>query len=341
MATVVTGAGGHVGSTLVRALLARGREVVCVDLADSPGLEGLDVRVHHGDIRDADFLRGVIGEGDTVFHLASVISTSGDKGGLVPSVNVDGARNVATVCREQGVARLIHTSSIHAYDIDTHGAPVTEETPLAIGRSTSAYNVSKARGQLAVLEQVAQGLDAVVVNPCGVIGPYDYKASRMGKFFRAMDKGTAGWVGPGGFNWVDVRDVVDGMLLAEEKGRAGEAYILAGHWNTNLTLARLAGELLDKPTPTRAIPMPVLDVLHALGRVLSAFGQRPPVTKEALDALKANPEMSHAKATAELGYRPRDVEETIRGIYDWIRDEDVHAKDAAAKAARKAAKSAA
>lgn len=340
MSTLVTGAGGHLGATLVRTLLAEGRRVKALDLDPGIALEGLDVEILRGDIRDADFLRSAFEPGDTLFHLASVISTSGDKGGLVRSVNVDGARNIAKVAREVGLKRMIHTSSIHAYDIDTHGAPITERTRLAIGHSSSAYNVSKAEGQLAVLEEGAKGLDVVVVNPCGVIGPYDYKASRMGKFFRAIARGNSGPVGPSGFNWVDVRDVVQGLLLAESKGRPGEAYILAGHWNSNLALGNIAAGIVGKPIPAKPIPMWSLRALHALGPVLTLMGKRPPVTREALDALLANPNMSHAKATAELGYNPRPVEETIRGIYTWLAEEDILAKESAAYKARKAAKAA-
>ena len=144
MATLVTGAHGHVGAALVRELISRGRDVVTFDLQGGPGLDGLDVTSHTGDVRDADALRTAMAGCSTVFHLASVISTSGDKGGLVSSVNVDGARRVAEVAQELGVQRMVHTSSIHAYDIDTHGPPVTESTDLAIGKSRSAYNVSKA-----------------------------------------------------------------------------------------------------------------------------------------------------------------------------------------------------
>jgi len=335
MTTIVTGAGGHVGATLVRTLLAQQRQVEVIDLDPGIALDGLDVKVHRGDIRDAAFLRGVFTPGATVFHLASVISTSGDKGGLVPSVNIDGARTLATVAREVGVKRLIHTSSIHAYDIDTHGAPITEETRLAIGHSRSPYNVSKAKGQLAVFEQVEKGLNAVVVNPCGVIGPYDYKASRMGKFFRAIARGPMGPVGPSGFNWVDVRDVVDGMLRAEEKGRAGQAYILAGHWRSNLEMGRIAAEIRGVPAPTKVMPLWSLKLMGALGPLLSAIGKRPPVTQEALDALLANPDMRHDKATRELGYQPRPVEDTVRAIYAWLDAEKVLEREKAAYKAKR------
>lgn len=342
MATIVTGASGHVGACLVRTLLAQGRELKVIDLAPGIALEGLPIQLFKGDIRDAAFLKTVFKEGDTLFHLASVISTSGDKGGLVQSVNVEGARTVARTAREVGIQRMIHTSSIHAYDIDLMGAPVTEKTRLAIGHSSSAYNVSKAQGQLVVQEEVGRGLNAVIVNPCGVIGPYDYKPSRMGKFFRAIARGNSGPVGPKGFNWVDVRDVAQGMLLAEAKGRPGESYILAGHWRSNLEMGKLAAKVTGKPIPDKTLSLWVLRALYAAGPVLRLLGQKPPVTKEALDALLANPEMSHAKATAELGYAPRPVEETVAAIYQWFADEKVLEREQeerrAAKAARAASK---
>ncbi len=338
MAAIVTGASGHVGAALVRELLARGREVKALDLAPGRGLAGLDVQVFEGDIRDADFLRGAFAEGDTLFHLASVISVSGDKGGLVPSVNVDGARNVAQVARETGIRRMVHTSSIHAYDIDSHDGPISEDSPLAIGRSKSAYNISKARGQLAVLEEVDKGLDAVVINPCGVIGPYDYKASRMGVIFRSIARGKKERVGPSGFDWVDVRDVALGALAAEDKGRTGEAYILGGHWNTSLRLSQIAADHLDTEVPGAPVPMWLLQVLAAAKPVFKALGKKPPVTSEVIDALKSNPDMRHDKATAELGYTPRPVEETVGAIMDWLRDEDIVAIEKAERAARRAAR---
>ncbi len=340
MTTVVTGAGGHVGSTLIRELLRRGRSVRALDLDHGPGLAGLDIERASGDIRDAAFLKAQIRPGDTVFHLASVISTSGDKGGLVSSVNVEGAGNVARVCNEQGVARLVHFSSIHAYDIDTMGAPVSEDSKPATFNSDSAYNVSKWKGQERVVAETADGLNAVVVNPCGVIGPYDYKASRMGKFFRMYAAKKNPTPGPGGFTWVDVRDVVAGALLAEEKGRVGEAYILAGHYKTNLELAHICAGLTGTKPPKKAMAWWFVDGIVAASPLLRRLGQKPPVTREAVDALRANPDVSHAKATRELGYQPRPIEDTVRDTFAWYAEEGILAKEKAARAARKAGRAA-
>ena len=337
MATVVTGAGGHVGACLVRRLLDEGRTLKLIELERGPGLEGLDVDLRIGDIRDPDFLRSVFAPGDVVYHLASVISTTGDKGGLVSSVNVNGARTVAEVALERGCSRLVHFSSIHAYDIDTLGAPVTEETAPATINSDSAYNRSKAEGQAAVLEVGERGLDVVVVNPCGVIGPYDYKASRMGKVFRAVARGGREKPGPGGFNWVDVRDVVDGAIRAEAQGTPGEAYILSGHWRTNLDMVRLAAQAQGVPPMDKTVPWWVVNTMVALAPVFSWLGKRPPVNKEMADALRANPDMPHDKASRGLGYAPRPIETTVADIMQWYADEDIIAKDKQRYLARKQA----
>jgi dihydroflavonol-4-reductase len=334
MSVVVTGAGGHVGATLIRALLADGHSVRALDMDPGIALQGLSVEIQSGDIRDADFLRGALQEGDTLFHLASVISTSGDKGGLVSSVNVDGARNVAEIAAERGVKRMVHFSSIHAFDIDTHGAPVTEQTRLATANSRSAYNLSKARGQLEVLKVVQdRGLDAVIVHPCGVIGPYDYKPSRMGKFFRGIAKGHNARVGPGGFNWVDVRDVVDGARAAMAKGRCGESYILGGHWASNLDLGLMSSEITGQPVPDKAIPLWVIKALNLAGPLIKLLGQPPPINQEIIDALVANPEMSSDKAASELGYSPRPLRQTVEDIFAWYAEEDIIAAERARRRA--------
>ena len=319
MTTVVTGASGHIGACLVRALLGGGRTVRTIDMEHGEALEGLDIETHIGDIRDGNFLRSLFHQGDVVYHLASVISTTGDKNGLLYSVNVDGAREVALACLDEKVERLVHFSSVHAYDIDTHGTPVTEETRLATANSRSDYSLSKAKGQEAVLEVVKLGLNAVVVNPCGVIGPYDYKTSRMGEFFRKIARGRKDPMSSGGFNWVDVRDVVDGALLAEEKGQIGECYILGGHWVTNAELGKIAGRISGQEVPENVIPIWGLILLQKIGVVQSKLtNKQPRINRDQLDALRANRDISSDKAKREFNYTPRPTEDTVAAIYDWL-----------------------
>ncbi|MDX9719859.1 MAG: NAD-dependent epimerase/dehydratase family protein, partial [Myxococcota bacterium] len=178
--TVVTGASGHIGANLVRALLAQGRRVRVLVHEDQRGVDGLDVERVQGSILDDEVLRRLLDGAETVFHLAARISIVGSENGRVERTNVDGARAMASACLQAGVRRLIHTSSIHAFDSHPNHEVVDERRALAIGPRQVAYDRSKARGQLAVLEQVQAGLDAVIVNPGAVLGPWDFKPSRMG-----------------------------------------------------------------------------------------------------------------------------------------------------------------
>lgn len=317
--TVVTGANGHIGICLVRRLCELGRTVRVLDREAGPWLRELPVQLRLGDIRDGTFVRANLEPGDTLFHLASVISMAGDADGSMASVNVEGAATVARAALERGVKRMIHFSSVYAFDVMTHGVPVTEATRLATeAGSTAAYAGSKARGQQAVLALVPAGLDVVVVNPCGVIGPYDFKASLQGDAIRGLMRGRR-WQSPGGCNWLDVRDVVEGALLAEAKGRTGECYIL-GHptHTTHMDLARISRRILGSSTVDREIPMPVLRGLAtALGWVGRVTGAPQVLTHEALDSLIANRDIRSDKAVTELGFATRPIEETVRDIHAW------------------------
>ncbi len=317
--TVVTGANGHIGMALITRLLELGRAVRAVDKEVGPWLRELDVDVRLGDIRDEAFMRSCLAKDDVLYHLASVISVSGDRKGLLRSINVEGARGVARAALEQGVRRMIHFSSVYVFDLVTRGQPVTESTRLVTETgSTAAYNCTKALGQIAVLELVPRGLDVVVVNPCGIIGPYDFKVSLQGATIRGLMKGRR-WHPPGGFNWVDVRDVVEGALQAEAKGRRGECYIL-GHpdHTTHLDLARMVREITGVAYEDKVIPMPVLRGLATvLGLVERVTGAEQLLTHEALDSLMSNPEISSDKAIRELGYQVRPIADSVRDIHAW------------------------
>ena len=172
------------------------------------------------------------------------------------------------------------------------------------------------------------------MHPCGVIGPYDYKPSRMGKVFRGIAKGHNARLGPGGFNWVDVRDVVDGARKAMEKGRSGESYILGGHWASNLDLGLMSSEITGKPVPDKPVPLWVLKGLNIVAPIIKLLGQSPPINQEIIDALVANPDMSSDKARTEIGYSPRPIRQTLEDIFAWYTDEDIIAKERARRKAR-------
>lgn len=221
---VVTGATGHIGNNLVRALLARGEKVRCLVLPsdDLRPLEGLAVQVVEGDVRQPESLIRAFKGAEVVYHLASIVAITPGRSRLLEEVNVRGARNVANACLECGVRRMVYTSSIHALVEPPIGTVMDEAMPFDPARTYSEYGKSKARGALEVLDAAARGLNAVIVNPTGVIGPYDFRPSEMGQLFLDFARHRLGTYVDGAYDFVDVRDVAAGHISATENGRTGE-----------------------------------------------------------------------------------------------------------------------
>jgi dihydroflavonol-4-reductase len=320
MTVVVTGASGHIGANLVRELLARGRSVRAVIHTNKGLVEGLPIEFVPGDVRDPDSLRAAFQGAETVLHLAAVISIDGDKDGMVPAVNVVGAGNVADAALQAGVRRMVHVSSVHAFN----QAPLDQELDETRERATAphhnAYDRSKANGETQVRNAIEQGLDCVIVHPTGVIGPWDAEPSRMGEVFLKLFHRSLPALSDGGFNWVDARDVTAGILAAEERGRCGQNYLLAGHYRTVLQMAELAESITGVPRPRMVTPMWLARVGAPFQRGWDHLnGRRALYTAESLEALRANTRISWKKAHDELGYTPRPVEQSVYDVYEWFR----------------------
>ncbi len=317
---VVTGASGHVGATLVRDLLARGRAVRALVHGDAPtpALAGLDVEIARGDVRDPASLRAAFRGADVVFHLAGMISIVGDPAGLVRAVNVDGARNAAEAALACGVRRFVHTSSIHAFDHAPYDAPLDESRGY-VTAAHPAYDRSKAAGEAAVRAVIARGLDAVVVNPTGIMGPLDFEPSHTGAALLQYARGRVPVAPDGGFDWVDVRDVARGLLAAAEHGRTGEGYILAGSWRSAMDLGRLAEAILGVPAPRFTVPLALVRAI-APAAVLGSrlLGRRALFTPDTVHALRSNRQVRAEKAARELGHHARPIEETLRDTFTWF-----------------------
>lgn len=315
---VVTGASGHIGCNLVRTLLARGRPVrVVVRSAHNPGLDGLEVEKNEGDVLDRPSLDRAFEGASVVFHLAAKISIVGDPDGSVRATNVDGPRNVALAALEAGVSRLIHVSSCHAFNLD-HEGRIDEESERS-GQGNPAYDQSKAAGEAEVRKVIEQGLDAVIVNPSGVIGPHDYRPSRMGQALLDVRDRRLPALVEGGFDFVDVRDVVEGMLAAETKGRTGESYLLGGRWISTADLMRLGASLCGSRAPRWTAPMWLARVGAPFMTAWAKLTRSEPLfTAEALSALASPGRLSIDKAKRELGYDPRPLEATLRDTYAFF-----------------------
>lgn len=337
MTIVVTGASGHLGANLVRALLAQGESVRAIVNRETRGVDGLDVERVRADVRDPEAMLQACAGAELVYHLAAVISIDGDKGGLVQAVNVDGTRNVARAALAAG-ARLIYTSSIHAMQQEPFDEPIREDRARVPWGDTRWpwYDRTKAQGEREVRALIAEGLDAVILHPTGVIGGHDYCDSRLGRVFLQLYRGQIPTLIDGGFNWVDVRDVVDAMLAARDpaRGRCGESYLLTGHWKSMRELCEVAAATTGRPAPRLMTPTWLLKLgvpfVIAWGRMT---GNEPLYTFESLHALHSNRHMLHDKAAADLGFRARPFAQSVYDLYCWHRDAGNLAPDAALRLA--------
>lgn len=317
----ITGASGHVGANLVRLLIERDYDVCAVVHGDARGVEGLTCRRAPGSVLDQSSLCDTFKGAEIVFHLAAVITLNRDRSGIVWRTNVEGTRNVVKACIANGVRRLIQCSSIHAFSVYPLHEVVTEERALAMEPNLPDYDRSKVGGELEALKGIERGLEVVIINPTAVVGPNDFKPSRMGQFLLEVKAGKMPAVVQGGFNWVDARDVSLGAEAAARVGKSGGRYLLAGHHKSLMELATIASEITGATPPRFASPIWMARMALPFGALLSAItGKEQKFTSDSLRAVTHHQNISHEKAARELGYAPRALQESIADTYKWFVD---------------------
>ena len=316
---VVTGAAGHVGANMTRALIGKGRPVRALVHLDREALEGLDVEVVTGDISDLDSLLKAFEGAEVVYHLAVCISIATDPWTRLEAVNIFGTRNVVEACLRCGVRRLVHFSSIHTLTDTANGSPVDESSPLVESKRYPPYDRSKAAAEGEVRKGIERGLDAVIISPTAIVGLHDYRPSHFGEALLKLANGQLLALVSGGFDWVDVRDVVAGAMRAERTAPTGAKYILSGHWLSLREVARMTEEITGVKAPGSVCPMwlarvgaPFITAFDRLAR------RRPLYTSASLQALRGHRQISHQKATRELGYQPRPFSETLVDTLKWF-----------------------
>jgi dihydroflavonol-4-reductase len=320
MKIAVTGANGHVGANLCRSLLAEGHQVKALVHKHDDAIKGLEIELFHGSVNDPEALRKLFKGSEIVFHLAAIISIDGQKDKLL-EVNYEGTKNLINIIRENGVRRLIHFSSIHALKHFPYNEPMDENRPL-MTQGPTWYEVTKARADKMVLDATNDGLDAVVINPTAIVGPNDFKPSLVGTVLIRLYNNSLPALVPGGYNWVDVRDVVQGAIAAMDSGRKGERYILGGKWVSVKDLALIVEKVTRKKVNKFTIPTGLARIgvpfIKAYARVTN---QEPLYTGESLSTLvEVNKKINCLKAETELGYSSRDLEITIRDTINWFHE---------------------
>jgi dihydroflavonol-4-reductase len=273
----------------------------------------------NGDIRDVASLYRAFEGVDVVYHLAATISLSMADWARVAEINVTGTRNVIEACRRAGVRRLVHFSSIHALTQEPFSTPVDESRPLVTSRRCPPYDRSKAIADKEVQDAVKNGLDAVIVYPTAVFGPYDFEPSFFGEALLRMAQGRLPALVRGGFDWVDVRDVVAGAISAAAKAPAGSRYLLSGHWVSMCDIAAMVGEITGTATDKMVCPLWLARIGAPFIVAASNISHRRPLyTGVSLRALNSNRHISHERAAKELGYNPRPFRTTLEDTLKWF-----------------------
>lgn len=317
---LVTGGAGHLGNVLVRELLANGERVRVLILPgeDTASLEGLDVERLEGNVLDKDALSRAMQDVDVVFHLASLVSITEDKSDLLEAVNVGGTRNVIEVARQQHVKKLIYTSSIHALERPPLGVTISERCVFDPENPAGAYDRTKAKASLLVECAAEDGMDCRIVCPTGVVGPYDYRHSEMGELILSWMQKRVNFMIDGSFDFVDVRDVAKGHILARDKGKMGETYILGGERIELPLLHKLVQKVTGKKTPLITFPLPIAKIVAPIAELYYKFTKTPPrLTRYSIETVFSNSEISSEKANKELGYQPRMLYQSITDTVRW------------------------
>lgn len=323
---LVTGATGHIGNVLIRELINEGfHNVAALVLPneDVTPIADLPIAKIKGDVCDLGSLVKAFQHVDFVYHLAGLLAFVPGFEHKLEAVNVGGTENVLRACETANVRRMVYTSSVHAFEVPSVGTTVTESTPLKHSKHFN-YDQSKAAATGKMLEAVRRGVNAIIVYPSGVIGPYDFRVSEMGKLLIDFKKGNLKAYVPGGYDFVDVRDVALGLIATMEKGERGESYILSGHRVSMREIMRMFEDITGAPKPKLVIPMSIARLIAKAGPTFYKLArQKPRFTPYSMETLSANPIFSNDKARLKLGFSTRSLRESFRDAYRWFREQQL------------------
>ncbi len=318
---VVTGATGHIGNALLRELQKQKNEVVAFVLKgeDTKCIQDLGCKIVYGDVQDINSLKEAFRGATMVFHLAGIIEIGSTNKKKLWQVNVEGTKNVWRVCKEEKVKRLIYTSSVHAIPEKPKGEQIAETTTFSKDLVKGSYAKTKAEATAFLLSKAKEEVEIVIVHPSGVIGPYEYIVSNLGQLIIDCANKKIGAYLEGGYNFVDVRDVARGTVLAAQKGKAGECYILAGHQVSVKNLMQQIEKITKVPAPKFKIARWFAYITGIFSECYSKIVKEKPLfTSYAVYTLGTNSNFTSKKAQEELGYTIRPIEETIKDTIEWF-----------------------
>jgi dihydroflavonol-4-reductase len=322
MKIAITGASGHIGSNLCPLLIEKGHSLKILVYQSIKGLPTQNTEIVKGDLTNLEAVEKLIEGVDAVIHLAAKINLGKDVSGDIYKVNKLGSENVAAAAIKYKVKRLIYFSSIHTFNpfpLDE----VLNETRELVGSGGSDYDKSKIAGELALAKARVHGVETIVICPTSVFGPNDHYPSLLGGAIIDIYNRKIPALIPAGYDFVDVRDVAKGAVLALENGVDGEKYILGGHYLTLKELAFKIGNVGKVKTTQLVIGIGILKLLLPFFKLEGKLKKKPPVfSRDSLKILsESNPHISSEKAVLQLGYRKTAVDNSIESTLRWFAKE--------------------
>ncbi len=325
MKALVTGATGFVGAAIAHALVRAGWQVrvLARPRSDRRNLAMLAADVCEGDLADPASLARAVAGCDALFHAAADYRLGAPDPESLYRTNVEGTRNMLGAAREAGVGRVVYTSSVATIGIPADGTPGDERTPAALADMIGHYKRSKFLAEEVALKFARSGLCVVIVNPSTPIGPGDVKPTPTGQIVLDAARGRMPAYVDTGLNVVHVEDVALGHVLAFERGRSGERYILGGEDMTLRQILAQIAELTGRAPPRIRLPFAaVLGIAYAAEGVAKLTGRSGRVTLEGVRMSRKRMYFSSEKAVRELGYRWRPPIEAFRDAVRWFDERD-------------------
>jgi dihydroflavonol-4-reductase len=321
---LITGAGGHIGNVLVKLLYFRGHRDLRLFVQENEDISYIEKyakEVVRGDIRDPFAVSAAVRGCEYVFHLAGLVQISGMRKKLIFDINVGGTRNVVQACLEKGVKRLLYVSSVHALKGQTATKAIDESLDSDINNLPGAYGKSKAMATIEVMNALQKGLDAVIVFPTGVIGPYDFKSSYTGSAIKGyIDAKKTQYYFEGKYDFVDVRDVADGIYRAWKDGEKGQGYIISGSVSSLEEIIRAVEATTGHEIKRHKVPRALVLAAAVFAPIYYAIARKKPIlSKYSVEVLMSNSNITCQKAQEKLGYKPRPLSKTIRDMVRWHR----------------------
>lgn len=326
MLYIVTGATGHVGYNLVRLLKENHHRVRALVLPgdDISKLEQLDVNIIFGDITDKNSIYDLLDVSDTnicLIHTAGIISIDNKPNKLLDLVNVTGTKNIIDIAIEKKVNHIIYTSSVHAIKEEGKKGLIKETEIFDESLVVGAYAKSKATATKYVIEKYKEGHPITIVHPAGVIGPYDFNKGHMTKLIEKYLNKSLGARVSGGYNFVDVRDVVDAIYQLSQKHIFG-TFILSGHYVSLKEFFESLRQISGRKRRLAVFANGFIRLLAPIIELHYRLRKKPPLfTAYSLYTLQSNSNFSNEKIKSAIDYNPRNIKDTLYDTSLWLIEE--------------------